>query len=114
MKVIHTLARDRLSAFQFFYLTDVVERFGKLNHGCVLRVHLEQVDQMRGARAIEDAFLDWKYRIAVRIAVEHRATHAAAGAGAGDKQTIDVLAHEISDQMCAKKGAGAGFAHDKF
>src|SRR5690242_18639199 len=68
---------------------------------------------MRGAGSIEHAFLDQKYRIAVRIAVEHGSAHTTAGARAGNEQTIDVFADQIRDQMSSEKCARPRFANDE-
>src|SRR5580765_270746 len=98
------LTRDRFSAFHSFYLVDVIKSFGKLDHRRVLGVHLEEIDQVRSSRTIEYAFFNHENRVAKRVAVQHRAAHAAAGAGAGDQQAIDIFAHEIGDQVRAEKG----------
>ena len=81
MKVIRTLARDRFSAFHSFDLADVIQRFGELDDRGVLGVHLEQVDQVRSARAVEDAFFNQENRITEGVAVEDGAAHATASAG---------------------------------
>src|SRR5512145_2176001 len=69
---------------------------------------------MRSAGTVEHAFFDEENREAKGITVQHCATNAAAGAGTGDEQTIDVLAHQISDQVGAEKSTGAGLADDEF
>lgn len=107
------LTRDSLSAFYSFNLADIVQGFGELDHGGVLGVHLKEIDEMRSARAIKDAFLNQKNRITVRVAVKHGAAHAATGARAGDEQAVDVLPYQIRYQMRAKKGAGARLTDDE-
>src|SRR5262245_12415917 len=68
---------------------------------------------MRGARAVEDALFNQENRITKGIAVEDRAAHATACARAGNQKAVDVLAHQVGDQMRAKKSAGARFTDNE-
>src|SRR5687768_7849184 len=85
-----TLACHSLSAFHSFDFANIVQRFRKLDHRGVLGVHLEEVDQMRSARAVENAFFNQENRITERVTIEHGAAHAAAGACAGHEQAVDI------------------------
>ena len=82
---LDSLACDGFSTFYSFQLAHVVQCLLELDYSCVLGVHLKEIDQVRRTRAVEDTLFDQENRIAVGIAVKHRAAHTAAGAGAGDQ-----------------------------
>ena len=69
---------------------------------------------MRSAGAVENALLDKKYGIAKGVAIQYRTADATAGAGAGHEQAVDVLAHQVGNQVRAEECAGSGLADDKF
>src|SRR3989304_2219404 len=92
---------------------NTVHRLRQRDDRSVFAVHLKEIDEMGGSRAVKDALLDQEDRKTVGVTVQDGAAHATAGAGAGDEKAVDSLAQQIGDQVRPEEGAGPGLAHDE-